>query len=242
MRIFFSTLFTLTILLFSINLFGAENTRHPVRFDSDSVITIRHPNAEKLADFAKNRDFIYGPNPQAVSLTDRIEYWVWEHFIKFLFLRRYAVIRKIIFYVFIAVVFAYIIFRLQHATLNGTFYTSKNRAALAFQENPENIRSLDFSKEITDAESAKKFRLAIRLLFLRSLKHLEHQQFVKWRPEKTNREYLAELSGNHIQADFREIVTIYEYAWYGNFKINRSLYRQISDIFRQFDQHLEKRS
>nr|WP_262905325.1 DUF4129 domain-containing protein [Hymenobacter nitidus] len=79
----------------------------------------------------------------------------------------------------------------------------------------EDIHSLDFNTLLAQAEAAGNYRLAVRLGYLAVLKQLTDHGLIRWQPEKTNHDYLRELTAGSLRPAFQEITRQFEYVWYG---------------------------
>ena len=71
---------------------------------------------------------------------------------------------------------------------------------------------------------AEDYRNAIRVLYLRALKGLHERGALIWQKDKTNSDYLRELSHNKNYSNFRNLSRIYEQAWFGEEAINNEIY------------------
>ena len=103
---------------------------------------------------------------------------------------------------------------------------------------PENIFEINYQKEIEKAVSAGDYRLAIRLMFLRLLKHLSQKRVIEYKQERTNFDYLSQLHATRYYNDFFRLTRNYEYTWYGKFDVNRETFGIIKNEFEDFDRKL----
>lgn len=81
--------------------------------------------------------------------------------------------------------------------------------------NPEHVADLDLENLLREALAQNNLRLAVRLYYLKLLKHLNREGFIRWEKNKTDRDYANELVSNGISGQFRKIMIAYEYVWYG---------------------------
>ena len=88
------------------------------------------------------------------------------------------------------------------------------------------------------AAAAGNFRLAIRLMFLRSLKNMSEKNIIRYKQDKTNFDYLVELHPTTYYNNFFKVTRSYEYSWYGQFPVSEDAYRIIRNDFDQFDKAL----
>ena len=105
-------------------------------------------------------------------------------------------------------------------------------------ELPEDIFDIDLESALKKALAANDHRLAIRLQFLSLLRSLSEKQLIQYRQDRTNMDYIFQLSGKFFYADFFRVVRHYEYSWYGHFEVSSENYRQIDSDFKKLIQQL----
>ena len=229
----------LLLLLLSPILSGAASGDSPaVRSDSGTV-DLRQPDATRLARFTADNDFIYhAPPPAAPTLWDRIVNWIFFKIYRFFFSPVYKVYRNIFIYAIFMLLLGYMVYRLKDAPFLSAFYGKSAAGRLNLQEVTENIHAMDFEALIAEAVAAGQYRRAVRLNFLKSLRLLTEKQHIHWKPEKTNRDYLEELTPSELRLPFQELATRYEYIWYGDFPVDASRYEDARLRFEQFHRQL----
>ena len=99
-----------------------------------------------------------------------------------------------------------------------------SKKILGFEEDPEDIQTLDIDPLLKEALGQKNFRLAIRLRFLEMLQFLNRKKVITWKRYRTNREYLGELANSPVAPEFGQMCSLYEMAWYGNEPVPESGY------------------
>ena len=77
----------------------------------------------------------------------------------------------------------------------------------------------------------KNYRLAIRYYYLLSLKYLTESDRITWQPQKTNEDYIKEIEKDHLKKDFKNITRIYDYVWYGEFKVDVLKFESLKLLF-----------
>lgn len=83
------------------------------------------------------------------------------------------------------------------------------------QTNPEHVADLDLESLLREALAQNNMRVAVRLYYIKLLKHLNHEGFIRWEKNKTNRDYANELVSMGFSNQFKKIMIAYEYVWYG---------------------------
>ena len=118
--------------------------------------------------------------------------------------------------------------------LNRLFYSNKGAREPEFdvQDIEENIT--DFDTAIQNETLRKQYRKAVRLLYLKIIHTLEQLELINYSKEKTNIDYMRELSDNKVRAGFSGLTGIYNNVWYGQFDINEKQYQQYELNFANF--------
>lgn len=114
----------------------------------------------------------------------------------------------------------------------GLFAAPTSRKKLSTEETE--IEDDDsYVKRIADAERKGAYRLAVRYHYLQVLSTLAAKGWLQLSPDKTNYQYLRELSGKPVRNHFARITLHYDYAWYGNFEVSEQVYQTIKKDFLQ---------
>jgi hypothetical protein len=108
----------------------------------------------------------------------------------------------------------------------------------AGDETIEDIFELNYDKEITAAIDAQNFRLATRLMYLQTLKELSDRELIQYKNERTNSDYLFQLTGTKYYKDFFRLTRDFEYTWYGDFPLSPDAFAIVQKDFSSFKQQL----
>lgn len=124
----------------------------------------------------------------------------------------------------------------------GTLFKGKSKRKEKIDATLEDvdIHAIDYDREIAGARARSDFRFAVRLWFLRSLKEMADRKFIEWKIDKTNTDYYYELSGSKLQHEFGKISLLYDYVWYGEFKIDELRYHDAEKDLQQFHRNITK--
>jgi Domain of unknown function (DUF4129) len=121
----------------------------------------------------------------------------------------------------------------------GSLFSRRGAKDIAEHETTvENIHTMKFESELEKAIRLKNFRLALRIMYLETLKKMTDQNVIHWQPEKTNWDYVREVKDAGLRAPFTEITNAYDYAWYGEFAIDEPLFRMMQDKMTRFRQKM----
>lgn len=102
------------------------------------------------------------------------------------------------------------------------------------EELHENIHEINFPETITRFELQGDYRSAVRYQFLFILKKLSDKKLINWNPEKTNKDYTAELKASQLKNDFSDLAYIFDYVWYGEFDIEEQDYQKFKNQYQGF--------
>lgn len=186
-------------------------------------------------------------NENGLSLLERIFQWILELLSKFLPKNMIDIPKgniydsKIFFGIIILgfiILIGFIIFKMQK---DGMFKRKAKRINHEeFDVFEENIHEIAFHDEITIAENDNNFRKAIRLLYLNTLKHLDDNGLIKWTPNNTNSDFKRMMRDSNYYNEFKELLWIYEYAWYGLSNPNRDEYTKLKESYTKFQSNFNK--
>lgn len=80
----------------------------------------------------------------------------------------------------------------------------------------EMLHKLDIDAALEDALEHADYRLALRFLYLKNLKLMMSRGWIFPSPEKTNQDYIHEISEPVFREEWTRITGIFERIWYGN--------------------------
>jgi Domain of unknown function (DUF4129) len=138
----------------------------------------------------------------------------------------------IIFWIIAIGLFGFLVYRL---FLSNSSFLSRNRKNIASdiavvkEDNANDPDSL-----LRNAIKSGNYRLAVRYLYLQSLKRLSEKKFIEINTNKTNYEYVTEIRKHRFANEFASLTLQYEYVWYGEYPVDERLFEQIQNGFTQF--------
>ena len=97
----------------------------------------------------------------------------------------------------------------------------------------EDIGAVDLASRLRAAEAAGDLREAVRVRYLLALQGLDAAGAIRWRRDKTNRQYVAEVAaaGGGLEAPFRRATRAFDAVWYGERAVSQALYRELGPVF-----------
>lgn len=227
-------LFIFIFLFFSGNCLIAQRL---VLKDS-SKINVRPFNSDNLQKLRKDKDFQYIQlSEPAKSIWERFWSWVWQQIIDIMRTRKGKTIVWAVLFLAAAAAIVFFITKVMGINKEGLFGRSSGRG-LQYCTAEEDIHAISFDEAIRNAAENNNFRLAIRLLYLQSLKQLSDKGYIEWQKDKTNNEYITEVTGKSWQALFKKLTGNFEYTWYGEMNVSHGNYQNIYNQFQQFNHQL----
>lgn len=143
-----------------------------------------------------------------------------------------AVFLEILPYLLLAL-FLYLVIRFfVRSNIQGKGKKNKNPNMVSLSEDEHIIKNADIEQLIKNALNDKNYRLAIRYQYLFILQLLSEHEWIDWQQQKTNDDYLEELSTSPLLDDFGRATVLYDYVWYGEFELNWERYTKAETIFK----------
>ncbi len=99
------------------------------------------------------------------------------------------------------------------------------------EEIEENLMETELEASIQKAIQDGNYALAIRLYYLAIIRELSLSKTLVWKKEKTNFQYLRELSNHPLKNSFRNATDIFEQIWYGEEPIPAERFHLIQPEF-----------
>jgi hypothetical protein len=126
-------------------------------------------------------------------------------------------------------------------TSNIRLFRNKTKAVEEEQEEEtSDIFHMDFDNEIQKAIDSKHFTLAVRLMYLQTLRELSDRNLITYSNERTNGDYLFQLAGKAYYKDFFKLTRSFDYTWYGQFQLSKESFGRIRNDFLSFKQQLPR--
>jgi hypothetical protein len=97
----------------------------------------------------------------------------------------------------------------------------------------------DLDQLLNKAIDRNEYRMATRFLYLRTLRHLDRLELIRWHSQATDEEYLRQMDARPQGAGFRRITSIYERVWYGKFPVDEHQFSKLLQYFRDFHNEID---
>ncbi len=207
-----------------------------LKFDSTIIKQIT-PSSTKEKDVFSQVDLDF------VKKTDVSDISLWQRFINWLASLifgndNYESVgnsTRVLFWIVVVIGLIVIIWALTKVNFTRYFKSSAKKNTFNFTDIEEDISGINFAEKINLAIKENNFRLAIRWHYLKQLNTLNETNKITWLPYKTNIDYSNELIKTTIYPQFKDISRIYDYAWYGEYKITPTTYVQFEKQFAEFE-------
>lgn len=232
-------LLTVLILFFTLTTNGQSAF---VGVQKDTVtLTVRKFDKIHIEDYKSNSKFDYSNQliPPKESYFEKILNWFGRIFKKFLEMvvgtknldKVFIIIIRILPYA-IGLLFLYLLLKFfMNRNLIDFISTAKNRKINPQTEEEELIRNTDLSSLLEQAIADKNYRVAIRYNYLLVLKKLDEANIIFWEQQKTNEDFINEISLAQLKEVFSEITRLYDFVWYGEFGLTHEEFLQASSDF-----------
>lgn len=205
---------------------NARDDRVPMR--------VRYPDPDHLRDKQTDHDYQYA-NEAPPPENPLARFWVWllSKIGRFLASEAYQNVWQ---YVILTAIAGTAIYLLMKAEVLGFLFSKKAQSVdLAYENLAENIHEINFDTAVDEAVGQRNFRLAVRLLYLQTLKQLSDTGRIQYKPDKTNRQYVYELANSSLQSDFESLTRQFEFTWYGDFPIDETQFAALRTSFNSFN-------
>lgn len=198
-------------------------------------VQLRTFDANALERFKANDDFQYAREVSITeSLWDRFWRWFWQ-----LMEKTFANEATGTAFVYLAIlvgigVVVFVILKLSGMDLMRILTGKSASLDVPYSETMENIHEINFDQNIQNAVNNGNFRLAVRLLYLKSLKKLSDSGLIDWQLNKTNSVYVNEIKHPDKKEEFSALTEQFEFIWYGEFFLEGSKFQQVESLFKNF--------
>ena len=229
-------LFFILFLSFSVGVFAQADSL-TVKKDKSSIVQKKF-DAKALEKYKSDKDFDYSENEVAKdpTLIERVFNWLSRQLLRFLewiFGVKYAkgifgTILRAIPYIIVGILLFLLIKFFLKVNSNSIVSNASNKPIVSITEDEALIKHKDLLKLINQAIDQKNYRLAIRFYYLNIIKQLEDNELITWEQQKTNEDYIQEISKENIKSSFKDLTRLYDFVWYGNIEIDETKFVKVA--------------
>ena len=201
-----------------------------------SEISVRTVDEDTFRTLTSEREFEYNELPKNPdSLWSRIRAWLFQ-LLGSIFQSKWAsVFIQIAFIGIFAAVLIAIINQILGGKLTTSFTGKKTSDDFSLNISEEVLHQKNYDELLRKAVDANNFKDAVRILYLKALRELSQADLILWKADKTNSDYLRELSGHPAKSTFTRLTYFYEYVEYGDFRIDEVGFNKFREIYQNLE-------
>ena len=143
----------------------------------------------------------------------------------------------------IGLLFLYLIVKFFVERSSTDFISSaKNSKFKSGSEEEELIKNTDLNVLLHEAISSRNYRNAVRYYYLLALKKLDAENIILWEQQKTNEDFIGEISSVELRASFAENTRLYDFVWYGEFGLTHEEFERAQQDFKTTQSLIKKKN
>ncbi|MCW8804810.1 MAG: hypothetical protein OQK57_10450 [Ignavibacteriaceae bacterium] len=202
--------------------------------NEEFTVDVRVLSDDVLEKYKNDPDFDYEGGPkEADDWITKIKNWINQQLAILYSSKVYSTFLDYFYYGLMIVALILIVRGLIKADRRGLLFGKMNSNEIKMIESEEDINKLNFDDLIDAALERKDYKLAVRYLFLKSLKLLSEKEIIELRNNKTNHQYLSEIEDGRISNAFQIATSSFEWIWYGNFPIDENVMKSSQKDFNE---------
>ena len=203
--------------------------------DADNGYVQRKIGDDKWKKIKEDKNFIYSyekekPAPKALPEKK----YKPSAFINFLS----GQVFKIILYILVISLLLFILYRIFENSSFNYFRSSSKKSTEEDILETSARTIIPYDEEINKAIQNQDFRLAVNLLYRKTIYLLDRKNQVVYEEDKSNWAYVQELIGKPTEKTFSALTRYFDYIWYGSYPLNHGEFKSIHDQFKQFETDL----
>lgn len=190
----------------------------------DSIPVEKRSFSEDLANKYQGEEFDYSSvEGEAQNFIARAISWFFNKLAELFGFKlspeAYQIVELIV-YIALGILVLYLVIRFMVGNTTHSVFSRKSAVLHPLNIQEEHIEKIDLDQFIKEALAQKDYRLAVRYMYLRTLKQLSWHQLIEWHFDKTNCDYYREISDASLKENFRKVSYLYDYIWYGEFPLD----------------------
>jgi hypothetical protein len=203
----------------------------PATTKADAVVARSVPDSV-IDSWKKDKDFAYANNPyywkeDEPAKSGPSPFWRWV--VKALGSEGF----KYFIYFLLGSILLYAIIRVIAENNLRMFYRPPGKKK-AGQDDETSPLEEDLEGQLQLALDAGDHRMAVRYLYLKTLRLLSDRELIRYHIQATNREYVGQLSGSGFGDAFRFLTGAYDRVWYGEFALGDGQFNRLHQYFQDF--------
>ncbi len=232
------------ILLFLLKTFvGFASVSDSLTVSVDSSKVVQKHFSENLADKYTGTDFDYETmEGEAENFLGRAINWFFNKIGDIFGIDISPVMYEVIKFIIYGLLIIFAIFILVKLLVGdnaSSFFSRKSKMVAPLNIQEQHIENVDLDSYINNALKEENYRLAIRYMYLKSLKLLSLNNSIDWHFEKTNSDYYREIESVSLKENFKKISYLYDNIWYGEYALDKAGFENAQKDFERLNQNLK---
>ncbi|QTY28091.1 hypothetical protein [Flavobacterium sp. CS20] len=148
---------------------------------------------------------------------------------------------KVLPYLILVVAVVFLIWFIARSNIDNQIMRQHKTSKVTLTEEEELLMTRNLEKMADKAIENQQYRLAIRYLYLNSIKRLDLKGIIKYTNDKTNFEYLREIEFNELSKIFKHLTIAYEQTWYGQMQFDEVYFQNLQQQYEAFHNLLDQK-
>ncbi|WP_299443972.1 DUF4129 domain-containing protein [uncultured Aquimarina sp.] len=211
-----------------------------ILYDLDSAKEVRKFSADKIEELRNDDDFNYTEYEEPDNIWTQFKKWLgqlWSRFFQWVFgvgevTGFWAVILTLLPYLIIIGVLFLLGWLFMKVNPRDMLFEKQEVPQVILTEDEDIIQNQDIQQLIELALRENNYRLAIRYYYLSVLKKLSDSELIDWESQKTNTDYIKELTDDSLKNKFQNITRLYDFIWYGSFEVDEKSFHKAQQKFK----------
>lgn len=211
-----------------------------VIYDLDATKEIKKFSSDKIQELLDDNDFNYTEYDEPDNIWTRFKKWlgqIWDRFTQWLFgagevTGFWAILLRLLPYLIIVGVLFLLGWLFMRVNPRDMLFEKREAPQIILTDDEDIIQNQDIQQLIELALKENNYRLAIRYYYLSVLKKLSDTELINWESQKTNTDYLKELTDDSLKSKFQNITRLYDFIWYGSFEVDEKSFHQAQQKFK----------
>ncbi|HRH39395.1 MAG TPA: DUF4129 domain-containing protein, partial [Flavobacteriales bacterium] len=194
-------------------------------------VVLRSFDAQRIARYKVDPDLQYDKDiVQVPSWWERFKAWLAEWFAGLFGEAVAGFFSSYLFLIICGAIIVVAIVIMSRGSLRRVFHGAPRSQAEVITAD-EDIREMDLASLIAEAERDGDLRRAVRLHYLLVLRQLVDRGVLKWSPERTDRDYMAQIKDEALRSRFAHVALVFQWVWYGHAEVDAERYASIKRPF-----------
>jgi len=200
------------------------------------TLHVRSFDAARIAELKADPAYLYEHDiVREPSWWELLKEWLSQWFSSLFGNKVSSFLTDYLFYIIAAAILIFAIYILSKGGLR-TFLHGSPRSLGEVAPVEEDIREMDLPALIAEAEAKGDLRRAIRLHYLLVLRKLVDRGVLDWSPDRTDHDYLAQISDPATRQRFAQVARVFQWTWYGRAPLAAERYAELRRPFIQFEE------